>query len=56
MTILDTSVVINKVKSKESIKEDITVVMLVEYPRIVYRKHLYGGIIFPHKTRLHPST
>jgi len=47
MTILDTSVVIDKVKPREPIKEDITVVILVEYPRIIYYKHFYGGIIFP---------
>jgi len=47
MTILDTSVVIDKVKSRELIKEDITVVTLVEYPRIIYYKHFYGGTIFP---------
>jgi len=38
MTILDTSIVIDKIKSREPIKEDITVVASVEYPRIIYYK------------------
>jgi len=49
MTILDTSIVIEKVKSREPIKEDITVITMVEYPRIVYYKHFYEGVVFPLK-------
>ncbi len=47
MTILDTSVVIDKVKLRKPINEDITVVTLIEYPRIVYYKYFYGGVVFP---------
>jgi predicted nucleic acid-binding protein len=47
LTLLDTSVVIDRVKSREHIKEDITAVTFVEYPRIIYYKHFYGGIVFP---------
>ncbi len=47
MTILDTSVVIDKVKLRKPINEDITVVTLVEYPKIVYYKYFYGGVVFP---------
>jgi len=49
MTILDTSVVIDKVKLRKPINEDITVVTLVEYPKIVYYKYFYGGVVFPIK-------
>ena len=45
--ILDTSVVIERVRRREPITEDITVVTLVEYPRIVYYKRFSGGILFP---------
>ncbi len=47
MTILDTSIVIDRVRQREPITEDITVVTLVEYPRIIYYKRFQGGIIFP---------
>ena len=47
MTILDTSIVIDRIREKKSIQEDITAVTLVEYPRIIFYKHFYGGIIFP---------
>ena len=47
MTILDTSIVIDRVKSRKPINEDITVVTLVEYPKIVYYKYFYGGVVFP---------
>ena len=43
MTILDTSVVIDKVKLRKPINEDVTAVTLVEYPKIVYYKYFYGG-------------
>jgi hypothetical protein len=36
LTLLDTSVVIDRVKSRELIKEDITAVTFVEYPRIIW--------------------
>ena len=47
MTILDTSIVIDRAKSNELIHEDITVVTLIEYPRIAFYKYFYGRIIFP---------
>jgi len=49
LTILDTSIVIDRVKEKKPIHEDITAVTFVEYPRIVFYKYFYGGIIFPIK-------
>jgi len=49
MTVIDTNIVIDRVKSRKSINEDITVVTFVEYPGIIYYKHFYGGIIFPIK-------
>jgi len=56
MTVLDTSVDTDKIKSRKPIKEDITVVTLVEYPRIIYHKHFLRRSSIPYKTRLHPST
>ena len=47
MTILDTSIVIDRVRERKPITEDITVVTLVEYPRIVYYKYFQGNVIFP---------
>ena len=47
MTILDTSIVIDLVRERKHIIEDITVVTLVEYPRIVYYKRFQGNVIFP---------
>lgn len=47
MTILDTSVLIDKIKLRKPINEDITVVTLIEYPKIVYYKYFYGGVVFP---------
>ncbi len=49
MTVLDTSIVIDKVRLREPINEDITVVTFVEYPKIVYYKYFYGGVVFPIK-------
>ncbi len=49
MTILDTNIVIDRVKLRKPINEDITAVTLVDYPKIVYYKHFYGGIVFPIK-------
>ncbi len=46
MVILDTSVIVERVKRREEIKEDITVVTFVEYPKIVYYKKFYGKILF----------
>lgn len=47
MVVLDTSVIIERVKRKEEIREDITVVTFVEYPKIVRYKKFYGKILFP---------
>lgn len=62
MTILDTNVVIDKVKLRKPVDEDITVVTLIGYPKIVYYKYFCGGVVFPikqdfvlaHKLRLEP--
>ncbi|OYT34111.1 DNA-binding protein, partial [Archaeoglobales archaeon ex4484_92] len=47
MVILDTSVVIDRVKRREEISENLTVVTFVEYPKIVFYKKFNGNIIFP---------
>ncbi len=49
MTILDTSVVIDRVRMRKPIYEDIAVVTFIEYPRIIYYKHLHGGVVLPIK-------
>ncbi|MBS7653439.1 DNA-binding protein [Candidatus Bathyarchaeota archaeon] len=41
--------VVERVKGREPIEENITAVTLVEYPRIVYYKHFTGSVIFPIK-------
>jgi len=47
MTVLDTSIVIDRVKLRKRINEDITVVTFIEFPKIIYYKYFYGGVIFP---------
>ncbi|MEM1561652.1 MAG: DNA-binding protein [Candidatus Bathyarchaeia archaeon] len=47
MTILDTSVTVDRAKSRKPINEDITAVTLVEFPRIVYYKFFSSRVIFP---------
>ena len=44
--ILDTSVIIKKVKNKEEIKEDITSVSLIEYPPIKDYEKFRGKVFF----------
>lgn len=43
MVVLDTNVVIERIKKREEIKENITAVTFVEYPKIVYYKKFYGN-------------
>jgi predicted nucleic acid-binding protein len=45
--ILDTSAVIERVRARKPITEDITAVTLVEYPKIIYYRHFSGGVVFP---------
>jgi hypothetical protein len=45
--ILDTSAVIERVRARKPIAEDITAVTLVEYPKIIYYRHFSGGMVFP---------
>lgn len=45
--VLDTSVVIDRVRDREPIHEDITAITLIEYPRIIYYKHFHGSVLFP---------
>ena len=47
MVVLDTSIVIERVKKREEINENITAITFVEYPKIVYYKKFYGKILFP---------
>lgn len=46
MTILDTSIVINRIKLRKAINEDITAVTLVEYrsPSMVFHGLVYHGV------------
>ena len=47
MVVLDTNVVIERIKRRDDIKENITAVTFVEYPKIVYYKKFYGKVLFP---------
>jgi len=47
MVVLDTNIVIERVKRREGINENITAVTFVEYPKVVYYKKFYGKILFP---------
>ena len=47
MVVLDTSVVIEKVRRREEIVEFITAVTLVEFPQAVKYRFFTGEIIFP---------
>ena len=47
MAILDTSAVIIRWKSKEHIADNITVVTMIEFPRILDYKNFHGSIYFP---------
>ena len=47
MVVLDTSVVIERFKSNEEIEENITVVTLIEFPKISGYKHFKGSVYFP---------
>ncbi|MEM1582335.1 MAG: hypothetical protein QXK89_07495 [Candidatus Bathyarchaeia archaeon] len=40
MTLLDTSVAVDRAKSRIPINEDITAVTLVKFPRIIYYSYL----------------
>jgi predicted nucleic acid-binding protein len=47
MVILDTSIVIERFKGNEEIKENITVVTLIEFPKISGYKLFEGSVYFP---------
>ena len=47
MTILDTSIIIERVRRREEIREDITVVSIVEFPQILAYKKFSGRIVYP---------
>ena len=47
MTILDTSILIEKVRRREEIKEDITVISIVEFPQILTYRKFSGRIVYP---------
>ncbi len=46
MTRLDTSIVIDRAKSRKPIQENITAITLIEYPKITHYRHFYGEVIF----------
>jgi len=45
MSVIDTSIAIEKVKSRSEIHEDITEVTLVEYPPIIDYPKFYGKVL-----------
>ncbi len=47
MVVLDTNVVIEKVREHKEIAENITGVTFVEFPRIVFYAKFKGNILFP---------
>jgi len=47
VVVLDTSVIIDRIRKREEILENITVVTFVEYPKIVLYKKFNGNVIFP---------
>jgi len=47
LTIVDTNIVIRRIRNKEPISEDITVVTLVEYPFVLDYEGFRGSILFP---------
>ncbi|CAB50105.1 PIN domain-containing protein [Pyrococcus abyssi] len=47
MVVLDTSIVIDRVKRKDEIKENITGITFVEYPAIIRYKKFHGNVLFP---------
>ena len=47
MVVLDTSVVLERVKRREEIRENITAVAFVEYLKISYYKKFYGNYSVP---------
>jgi len=49
MTIIDTNIVIDMVKAKKDITENITAITYVEYPKIISYKGFKGSIIFPNR-------
>jgi len=47
MALLDTSAVILRYKKQESIDDDITIVTVIEFPRIMMYKKFTGRVLFP---------
>ena len=46
MTILDTSVVVDLVRARAAIRDDITAITLIEYPRVVFINTFMAGSSF----------
>jgi len=47
MTILDTSIVINLIKNRKTINEDLTIITLAEFSPILEYSKFNGNIIYP---------
>lgn len=47
MTIIDTNIAIRRIRKREPITEDITVVTLIEYPFILDYEGFKGSVLFP---------
>lgn len=47
MAVLDTSVILDKIRKKEDIRENITVVSMIEYPPILRYIGFKGKIYYP---------
>jgi len=47
MTILDTSIIIDRIKKRKEIVEDITIITAAEYPPLLEYSKFYGNVIYP---------
>ncbi|MHB1830140.1 MAG: PIN domain-containing protein [Candidatus Micrarchaeaceae archaeon] len=47
MTIIDTSLVMEKVNEGEAIDEDVSAITMIEYPVLLEYKHFHGEILYP---------
>jgi hypothetical protein len=52
MTVIDTSLVIERVIGGTPIEEDITVITVIEYPTVLGYKGFYGKILYPEEKDL----
>ena len=47
MTVIDTNLVLEKVSEGKAIREDTTIITVIEYPMLLEYKYFYGRILYP---------